>query len=81
MDDAVRELAREAGIADEWIDAARKIYDEYKGKTQPVAHAIKMNMVIEEVPFGSGTVDAHMDTSSGEMVSTSPKTTPTHSEP
>ena len=38
------------------------------GKTQPVPHAIKMNMVISEVPFGDGSVDAHMDTSSGELV-------------
>src|ERR1700738_97598 len=26
-----------------------------------------MNQVITEVPFGEGTIDAHMDTSSGEM--------------
>src|SRR4051794_35455954 len=27
-----------------------------------------MNMVISEVPFGTGSVDAHMDTTSGELV-------------
>jgi len=61
-------VAKYAFLSDEWIDAARAIYDEYKGKTQPVPHAIKMNMVISEVPFGTGSVDAHMDTTSGELI-------------
>src|SRR4051812_34115653 len=61
-------VAKYAFLSDEWIDAAKAVYDEYKGKTQPVPHAIKMNMVISEVPFGDGSVDAHMDTSSGELV-------------
>jgi len=54
-------------LSDEWIDAARGIYEEYRGKTQPVAQAVTINMVISEVPFGSGTVDAHVDTRSGEL--------------
>ena len=29
---------------------------------------MKMNLVITEVPFGEGTVEAHMDTTSGELV-------------
>jgi putative sterol carrier protein len=46
---------------------AKKIREEYKGKTSPVAHTVKMNQVITAVPFGDGTINAHMDTSSGEM--------------
>ena len=61
-------MAKYTFLSDEWIAAAKAIYDEYKGKTQPVPHAVKMNMVISEVPFGAGTVDAHLDTSSGELV-------------
>src|SRR2546423_9895694 len=49
------------------MDEAKKIREEYRGKTQPIAHKVKMNQVITGVPFGGGTVDAHMDTSSGEM--------------
>src|SRR5438270_8117351 len=49
------------------MDEAKKIREEYRGKTQPMAHTVKMNQVITNVPFGSGTVEAHMDTSSGEM--------------
>jgi putative sterol carrier protein len=54
-------------LSDEWVAEAKKIREEYRGKGGPVPHAVKMNQVITEVPFGSGTIDAHMDTSSGEM--------------
>ena len=54
-------------LSDEWMDEAKKIREEYRGKGQPVAHAVKMNQVITGVPFGEGTLNAHMDTSSGEM--------------
>ena len=60
-------MAKYPFLSDEWMDEAKKIREEYRGKTQPVAHKVKMNQVITDVPFGSGTVDAHMDTSSGEM--------------
>jgi len=56
-------------LSDEWIAEAHKIRAEYKGKTQPIAHTVKMNLVVTEVPFGDGhtTLDAHMDTTSGEL--------------
>ena len=54
-------------LSDEWMTAAREIREDYRGKTQPMAHKIKMNQVITDVPFGDGTIDAHMDSSSGEM--------------
>lgn len=53
-------------LSDEWVDAARKLRAEADSPTvapQPV----KMNLVITEVPFGEGSVDAHMDTTSGEL--------------
>jgi putative sterol carrier protein len=53
-------------LSDEWIAAAKAIREEYEGAAQ-VPHVMKMNMVITEVPFGDGTVDAHMDTTSGEL--------------
>ena len=54
-------------LSDEWMTAAREIREEYRGKTQPMAHQIKMNQVITEVPFGEGKIEAHMDSTSGEM--------------
>jgi putative sterol carrier protein len=60
-------VAKYPFLSDEWLDEAKKIREEYRGKGSAPAHAVKMNQVITEVPFGSGTLDAHMDTSSGEM--------------
>ena len=60
-------MASYAFLTDEWVAEAKKIREEYKGKTPPAAHVVKMNQVITDVPFGEGTIDAHMDTSSGEM--------------
>lgn len=54
-------------LSDDWMDAARDIREEYRGKTPPATHPIKMNQVITEVPFGDGTITSHMDSSSGEM--------------
>ena len=52
-------------LTDEWVGAAE---DPGRGGCaydgpQPV----KMNLVITEVPFGEGTVEAHMDTTNGTV--------------
>ena len=54
-------------LSDEWIEAAQAIRDDYEGEAASVPHVVKMDMVITEVPFGDGTLEAHMDTSSGEV--------------
>ena len=54
-------------LSEEWLEAAKAIREEYHGKTAPPAHAVRMNQVITDVPFGDGSIDAHLDTSSGEM--------------
>ena len=54
-------------LSDEWMDAAKAIREEYAGKTAAPAHSVKMNQIATDVPFGDGTINAHMDTSSGEL--------------
>ncbi len=54
-------------LSDEWIAAAKEIRAKYEGEAQAVPHQVKMNLVVTEVPFGSGSIDAHMDTSSGGL--------------
>jgi putative sterol carrier protein len=54
-------------LSDEWIAEARRIREEYRGAEQPVANPVRMNQVITDVPFGSGSLDAHIDTTSGEL--------------
>jgi putative sterol carrier protein len=53
-------------LTDEWVEAARKIREE---AAAPAAapQPVKMNLVIIEVPFGEGTVEAHMDSTDGEV--------------
>ena len=60
-------MAKHPFLSEEWMAEAKKVREEYRGKTQPTAHTVKMNQIITDVPFGGGTVEAHMDTSSGEL--------------
>jgi hypothetical protein len=54
-------------LSDDWVAEARRIREEYRGRTTPLAHAVLINLVVTDVPFGSGSIDAHVDTSSGEI--------------
>ena len=59
-------------LSDEWIAEARKIRAEVAGEetgpqTGATAASVRMNQVITEVPFGSGRLEAHLDTSSGTL--------------
>ena len=55
-------------LSDDWLDEARKIRAEYEGKDTSIAHAVRMNLVVTSVPFGATDLDAHVDTSGGELV-------------
>lgn len=55
-------------LSEEWIEAGRLIREEHAGGGIPVPSVVRMNQNITEVPFGDGTVAAHLDTSSGELV-------------
>jgi len=62
-----RRVAKYPFLSSEWIEEARKIHEKY-GSARPTAGLmVRMNQVITEVPFGSGTIEARMDTSSGEL--------------
>jgi hypothetical protein len=54
-------------LSEPWIEEARVIRAEAEaqGATPNVEHSVRMNLVVTEVPFGSGSIDAHLDTSSG----------------
>ena len=53
-------------LSEEWVEEARKIRAELDSPaTAP--QPVKMNLVITEVPFGEGMVEAHMDTTTGSV--------------
>jgi len=54
-------------LSEDWMSEAKRIREEFRGQTPAPAHAVRMNQVITDVPFGPGTLEAHMDTSSGEL--------------
>jgi hypothetical protein len=59
-----------AFLSDEWIAEARSIRAGITAPSPagtPPATPVRMNQVITDVPFGPGTLDAHLDTSSGVL--------------
>lgn len=59
-------MAQYPFLSDEWMAEAKKIREEYEGKSDQVPPVIRMNQVVTDVPFGEGTIEAHLDTSDGE---------------
>ena len=54
-------------LSDEWMTEARRIREELRGQVPAGEHPVKLNQIITDVPFGEGTVHAHLDTSGGEL--------------
>jgi hypothetical protein len=57
-------------LSEEWLEGAKAIREEYRGKAGAPPHVVKMNLVIKECPDGvgdGGVVQAHMDSTEGEM--------------
>ncbi len=58
-------MTKHAFLSEEWIEAARAIHAEQAAGAEPPSVSVRMNLVVEGVPFGGGQLDAHVDTSSG----------------
>jgi SCP-2 sterol transfer family len=58
-------LAKYPFLSDEWVAAARQLRAEYADRASPVGVTVRMNQIVRNVPFGEGTIHAHLDTSSG----------------
>ena len=54
-------------LSDEWLAEARRIRAEYKGKAPEIPVSVRMNQIVQDVPFGAGTINLHVDTSSGQL--------------
>ena len=55
-------------LSDEWMAEAKAIRARYADQTGKVATSLKINQVVTGAPFGEGTVNSHIDTSSGDVV-------------
>jgi putative sterol carrier protein len=56
-----------AFLSDEWMDAARALREKYAADVPVVQTVIRINLSVIDVPFGEGSVDAYLDTSSGAL--------------
>lgn len=55
-------------LSDAWIQAAEEIRVEFAGRVGPPSEAARVNVVVTDVPFGSGEVAGHIDTTDGSSV-------------
>lgn len=51
-----------------WIDAARAVRERHAGAGEPIAQAIRINLIVNDTPFADGSVQSYLDTSSGQTV-------------
>ena len=54
-------------LSQEWIVAAREIRTRHEDQTPNIPASVRANLNVNEVPFGEGSLQAHLDTSSGRM--------------
>lgn len=53
-------------LSDAWIDAARALHAAHRDAlAPPTGSPMRVNLVVEDVPFGPGSLEAHLDTTGG----------------
>jgi putative sterol carrier protein len=55
-------------LSDEWTAEVKRLHAEVVTQATVPAQSVRMNLVLTESPLGAGTLEAHVDTSSGEVV-------------
>lgn len=55
-------------LSDEWLEAVKRIRDEYQAEGMTAPIELTVNLVVTEVPFSDDDVHAHVDTSGGGLV-------------
>ena len=55
-----------AFLSDEWFEAAEALRERYADQLPEAIMEVRINQVITDVPFGDGTIEAYLDTTSGQ---------------
>jgi SCP-2 sterol transfer family len=55
-------------LSTEWVDAARAIRERHVPNATPIPTPVKINLVVNDGPFGDGPINSYVDTSSGTLV-------------
>jgi len=60
-------MARYPFLSDDWMTAARGVYEAHRGEAPAMPVEVKANLNIVETPLGVDALRAHLDTSEGEI--------------
>jgi hypothetical protein len=64
-------MAKYPFLSDDWVTEARRIYAEVEAagalSREPAPVTVRVNLVVNEVPFSPSPVEAHVDTSTGRV--------------
>jgi putative sterol carrier protein len=55
-------------LSDEWTSEVKRLHDKVVTEPAGATGSVRMNLILTESPFDKGTIDAHLDTSSGDIV-------------
>ena len=55
-------------LSDEWTAEVKRLHAAVVTAPAAPAQAVRMNLMLTQSPVGDGTLEAHVDTSSGEIV-------------
>ncbi len=55
-------------LSDEWTAEVKRLHAEVVTQSTPPAQSVRMNLVLTQSPLGDDTIEAHVDTSSGEVI-------------
>jgi hypothetical protein len=55
-------------LSADWVDAARTIRERHVADATPISTPVKINLVVNDAPFGDGPINSYVDTTSGSLV-------------
>jgi SCP-2 sterol transfer family len=55
-------------LSDEWIEAVRTIRERHAAGAAPIPTSVKINLVVNDGPFGDGPIHSYVDTTGGALV-------------
>lgn len=61
-------MAKFPFLSDEWTAEVRRLHGEVVTKPAAATQSVRMNLILTESPLSKDTLDAHLDTSSGDVV-------------
>jgi hypothetical protein len=51
-----------------WVDAAREIRERHAPDGAPISTTVKINLIVNDSPFGDAPIESYVDTTSGSLV-------------